>query len=195
MGFTKNEYQFSGKVGLAVFRIKKDGTSTVANLPKKRKSDSKLQKAHLARVKKAARYWNEVKKFPELLAEYKKGITTKKTSTYNVVVSDFMNPPEIHYINSDKYNGDIGDQILIKATDDFKVVTVTVEIYNSKGKLIESRAAVPYPRRPKLWKYFATVTNADSGSVIKVTAFDTPNHATSAEITVGQPKEAVRFLG
>lgn len=55
----------------------------------------------------------------------------------NEAVTDMMYVPVILEINLDNYYGKTGNTILIKATGDFMVASVTVEIYDRDGSFIE----------------------------------------------------------
>jgi len=117
---------------------------------------------------------------------YAKGIKSKFGNTQSVAVQDYMKGPEIHYINTEKYTGAVGDELRIKATDNFQVTEVKVRIYEKDGKkLVEKGSAVRYSRKPVMWIYTLTVGSTDvDGTVIKAIAFDRPGNETEKEVKV-----------
>jgi len=176
----------SGKFGDTHVYRKVRGQMQMINIPTKSDKLSVSQEVMSIKLKDAAMYWKYVKKHPELEKAYGKRTTTSKFSTYLVAVSDKMNSPTVHYIKTEAYKGAIGDIIIIKATDDFKVTRVMVRIENSKGKIIEiGDATRAYHNKPQIFKYVATVANETlKGTVIKVRAFDHPMNEGAAEVVL-----------
>ena len=73
----------------------------------------------------------------------------------------------------------MGDTIKIRVYDDFKVVSVSVHIYNSDGSLVEEGNAV---NQGIDWVYTATQTNADlSGDKIIIRTTHTPHNVSEKE--------------
>jgi hypothetical protein len=176
----------SGKFGETHVYRKVRGQMQMINAPSKSDKLSASQEVMSSKLKKAANYWTWVKKHPDLVKAYEKRITTDKFTAYHVAVSDSMNSPTVHYIKAEGYTGNIGDLILIKATDDFKVKRVMVRIENAKGKIIEIGDATRlYRNKPQIFKYVATVANPSlKGTVIKVRAFDMPDNKGEAEVVL-----------
>jgi hypothetical protein len=85
------------------------------------------------------------------------------------------------------YCGRPGDIFVIQAKDDFKVVTVKVQIYGSSGELVEEGAA--FENGDGLnWVYVAKKANADvPGSKIIVTAIDLPGNEGALEKELQMP--------
>jgi hypothetical protein len=105
-------------------------------------------------------------------------------SAFNVACADFCTPPKVVFINTENYHGGSDDQVLIRATDDFKVVQVKVAIHTAAGELVEEGNAVQQSNGPD-WLYTPTQENeAAAGSKIKATAIDLPGNQTSLEVTV-----------
>ncbi len=144
--------------------------------PSPRKKPSPLQRESNERFRAASQYASKQINDPESKAEYEAGIRPNKHTAYNVALTDYLNPPKIVYINTKKYSGKVGDLILVKAIDDFKVVSVMVQIFIA-GKPIEKGTATPYPRKPKLWRYFATMENPDLlATTVRAIARDKPRN-------------------
>ena len=168
----------SNDVALRKYR-NQDVASTV-KIP--RKSKSTKRKAANERFKEANDWAKNILRLPGMKALYAKGISDKLSNAHTVAVSDYMQAPKIHYINLKKHAGAIGDQISIKATDNFQVTTVEVKITNAKGILLEKGQATRYGRKPAMWAYLLTVANPDlPGTVIKVIARDRPGNMVTLE--------------
>ena len=175
----------SGALGKTVVFKNWQGKVIVANMPAKRRSLSAKQKASVQRFKAAGRYADSQMANDEAKAEYSKGTRPNKNAPYRVALSDYLNAPVVHYIKAPGYSGTPGDLISIKATDDFKVMTVHVRITNSAGTVLEQGEAVQNQRRPHMWKYRTTVVNPKvKGTVIKATAYDKPKNQGKGELTV-----------
>lgn len=61
-----------------------------------------------------------------------------KQNVYSRALEDFMSPPVVKNIDTRDYKGSVGDKIIIRAMDDFRVVRVIVEIYGANGTLLET---------------------------------------------------------
>lgn len=176
----------SGKLGEThVYKRLPNGMVVMANAPAARRSISEKQKANSERFKQAASYAKRQMADPDLKAEYKKGVTYNKSTPYRVALTDYLNAPVVHYIKAFGYTGAVSDLISIKATDDFRVTSVNVEIINSQGIVLEKGSAEKNPRKRHLWKYRTTVVNAQvAGTKIKVVAFDMPQNRTEKEMVL-----------
>ncbi|WP_232748829.1 hypothetical protein [Capnocytophaga stomatis] len=89
-----------------------------------------------------------------------------------------LQAPKIEQIDLSGYTGQVGDTIKVRAYDDFKVVSVTIHIYNSDSSLVEEGNAVDNGLD---WVYTATQANTDlSGDKIVVRATDMPANITES---------------
>ena len=105
-------------------------------------------------------------------------------SAYTLAVRDSFQPPVVHSITAPEYTGAIGDKIVVRATDDFKVASVKVSVYNTDEELIERGDAVMQQNQVD-WVYTATVANAPViGTRIVAVAADLPNNTTTLEETL-----------
>ncbi|ATA75210.1 hypothetical protein [Capnocytophaga sp. H2931] len=163
----------SGKVGDILVFSQRNGKTIVSKAPKKRKGeDSEKQKQQQAKFQQAVLYGKAVLADDNQKALYE---TTGKKA-YNVAVADLLNAPKIESINVSNYKGNAGDTIVIRATDDFKVVSVKVIIQNADGSLVEEGEAV---LQGIDWIYIATAQNPDlSGDKIIIQASDIPANVT-----------------
>ena len=151
-----------------------------------RKSKSPKRKEANDRFKEANAWAKHTLKQPGMKELYAKGINDKLSNPHTVAVSDYMQPPEIHYISLKDYTGTVGNKIRIKATDNFQVTEVKVRISNAKGILLEKGEAVRNPRKPAMWVYTITVANPDlPGTVVKVNVSDRPGNKVEVEEEVG----------
>jgi len=111
---------------------------------------------------------------PKLKAEYKSKVKGMQRP-HNVAVSDFYNPPIIGEIQILK------SLIKITAWDDFKVVSVSAELYNSAGILLEKGSAEEKSFRG--WEYIVIGTyDSLTGGKLVVKAKDKPGNVTVKEI-------------
>jgi hypothetical protein len=141
----------------------------------------KLQSVRL-RFADCIAYAKSAVKNPEMRARYQAAIKGGQTA-FNVATSDALNPPEIKHIDATGYLGNIGESILVTATDDFMVAAVSVSILNTSGDLIEQGNANIQP--DKNWIYIASNLNPEyPNSVIAVTAEDQPGNTTTSTITL-----------
>jgi hypothetical protein len=99
-------------------------------------------------------------------------------------LEDFMSPPEVKNIEDRNYKGAVGDKIVIRAIDDFRVTELRVEIHAADGTLLESGNAVQNINGID-WTYTATQASpAPAGSKIKAIATDVAGNEGMSEVTV-----------
>ena len=145
--------------------------------PPRRKHNSPKQQESIDLFREAHDYADQTLKSDEKKAFYAKGINAQKTSAHTVAFQDYLNPPVVHHIRPYRYTGKAGDVITVKATDDFHVEAVKIEVFDRTGKLLESGNAERYRRKPFIWKYKTTVANENfKGSTIQATATDMPGN-------------------
>ena len=175
----------SGKMGETHVYRKVRGKMHMVNLPETGAPPTERQNLFNERFLKASNYAKAQMADPIFKEMYKTGITDKKLNAYIVAVSDALNAPKVNGIKATDYEGAIGDVITIDATDDFKVTRVRVIILGSDGQKLERGEAVQDIKRSHIWRYTATVVNPSvPGCTISVTAFDTPDNETTAELVL-----------
>jgi len=124
----------------------------------------------------ATAYARKVVKNPELKAMYQAKVKGGQRA-FNIAMMDALQAPVVESIQADNYQGRPGDQIFVRATDDFKVATVIVEIFNKAGQLMERGNAILRKNEIMNWLYVARQENADwPGSMIAVMATDLPGN-------------------
>jgi hypothetical protein len=174
----------SGLVGnLLVFR-NHAGKTVVSSKPHMRKGEpSEAQKKQRDRFEEATLYGKSVLSDPALKAAYA-AAAPEGTTAYSVAVGDFLKAPNLKEVDVSKYTGKKGDTIEVKATDDFKVASVSIAIYNVDGSLVEQGNAVQQPNKEK-WLYTATADNTSpSGDKIVIRAYDLPGNTTEKDETL-----------
>lgn len=175
----------SGKLGETHAYRKIQGKMYMITLPEKGKPVRDDQKVFITRFQRAASYAKAAIQIDDVKAVYATGITQKKQSAYMVALSDVLNPPKVNEIKASDYNGNVGDEIRVDATDDFRVVRVRITIYDVDGNKLEVGEAFQDLRHSHLWRYSATAPNpAVKGSRISVMAFDMADNETTQELTL-----------
>jgi hypothetical protein len=173
----------SGKIGNVVFRQMYGETVITARPTKGPRSESQILQAR--RMTAANRYAAIMIADPAIEKEYRSGIKENLPNAFRVAVADYMNSPVVHQIRIDDYTWLPGASIKIKATDDFKVMRVGVEILDGHGEVIEKGEAVRYFNRPNFWKYRITSINKQLKETrIRATAFDRPNNKGFLEVVL-----------
>lgn len=74
-------------------------------------------------------------------------------TAYNVALTDWFEGPRLLQIDIDAWTGRVGETIRVKARDNVKVVTVTVEIRDANGTLLEVGEAVQSQTDRAWWSY------------------------------------------
>ena len=172
----------SGTLGDAVFRQRK-GKLVVGKRPKLRESSSPAQEGVKLHFTKASYYAKAQVADPISKAEYETGMTDDLPSPYQVAFADYLKGPIIDTVEAGMYTGEIGSNLRISALDNFKVVSVEVQIYSSANVLIESGMAVQDQTDLPCWVYTATAQNTRrAGSKIIIVAKDKPRNTTTKEV-------------
>jgi hypothetical protein len=167
-----------GKLGQSVFKVTKDGRTIIGKAPKERETPpTEDQQAAQDRFTDASAFAKGQMTNPERKAAYAAKVTPKLPSAYAVAMADALKPPKVKEIDSFAYRGVVGNPIRIKAVDDFKVVSVEVEIRKADGTIVESGNAVQDVMNIQMWNYAATVANPTlAGTTILARAKDWPDN-------------------
>ncbi len=164
------------------YRQRLGKTVTTRQVGKRTKPLNADQEQIKERFIEAAIYGKAVLKIPEKEALY----ATKKVpgkGVYMLAMTDYLKPPVIKSINMTAYTGVAGSTIIVRASDDFKVMRVRVSIYAASGALLEEGDTVLNPENGLDFIYTATAANnVPAGSRVKATAYDLPNNEGSLEI-------------
>jgi hypothetical protein len=107
-----------------------------------------------------------------------------KCSAYNMAMSDYFHPPRIKSVFTGNYNGAAGENIIVEALDNFRVVKVMLSITDENNNGLESGECV-HSGTGNEWVY--TMQNDHlpvQGQKIRVVAYDLPNHSCEAVVAL-----------
>jgi len=157
--------------GRLVFRNGKTGQTIVA--AKRASAPDRVfnasQQAHQEAFRQAAAY-AKVARVEDVYVTKAEG-TTK--SAYNVAVADWFNKPQIPEIDVKDWNGQAGQPIRVKATDDVQVIRVSVVISDGNGTVLEQGNA---SQDEGQWWTYVTTGQTNGSRSLKITAQDRPGH-------------------
>lgn len=94
---------------------------------------TEAQLAAQERFRQAAPYGKMVMADPETKALYEKAAKAKGKPVFSPTVADFFNAPSVDEVDLSGYAGAVGDEIVIRASDDFDVVGVSVALTDAEG--------------------------------------------------------------
>lgn len=131
-----------GSIGKQIVIKVRNGKPYVAKHPPKRTGEIPSEKQTIARQQftRAQRFAQHVNKNAELKDFYTPHIRSGQT-ILNVAYLDAFYPPVVHEIDSSSYTGIPGQFIYVKATDNFKVVSVYVKILDVFGRCFDEGEA------------------------------------------------------
>ena len=173
-----------GMIGGQVVFKKRAGKGYVAAAPEvdENRKPTIAQQAVRERFGRSLTYAKLAIKDPSVKKAYK-AVALRNQSAFNVAFSDAQHAPEVTAVITDGYNGAVGNTIVVRATDDFKVTSVKVALRNANDEVIEEGPAVL--NTDDLWLYTTKQSNPNvSGTKIKATAFDMPENEGSLEVTL-----------
>ena len=163
---------YRGSIGRLVFKRYK-GRIIVAKKPVRTKEPGMEELARRERFKEAVAYAKSVLADPAARAFYEPIAQQREISVYALAMGDFLKLPTIKPLNLDKYTGQIGDTIAIRAVDNIGLADLEVEISRQDGTLIERGKAVETGAGTGKWTYTATAQVAlGTGIFIEVEGVD-----------------------
>ncbi len=172
----------SGMLGDVVVYREVRGNVIMSNRPKKSGVLTPHQETARSRFLRAVQFAKRQTANPVTKAEYQPDANSRFFSAYSRAMADYLSSPIIHNIDASRYGGVIGDEVLIRATDDFKVTLVNVSIFSAGGNLLEQGDAVLLQDAVEDYVYTATVANAAlPGTKVLVTVRDKPGNLTVEE--------------
>ena len=175
----------SGKLGNNIVIRQSRRGIVMANKPKATLVVTPKQLAIRDKFSAASFYARESSKRAEVSDLYKEGITPKHNSVYSVAMSDYLSRPRVVLISTKNYKGAVGNQIQVTATDDFRIMSVSLEIKTASGEIVEQGEATPPTGLHSFWTYTATTANPSlAGSTITVTVTDMPGNEAVETVTV-----------
>ena len=163
---------FSGAMGEIVFADQKKKGRTVAYM----KTHYELTEAQVNtqdRFKEAAQLATAALEDPARRAFYQAIADAKESSAYHIAFTDYLVLPEFKPLNLSQYKGQVGDPILIRATDDIGLTRVEVTLTASDGTRIEQGSALEAGAGTGIWTYTATQPVVPGSDIfIDVVGFD-----------------------
>ncbi|SKB86478.1 hypothetical protein [Daejeonella lutea] len=174
----------SGRFGDQLVYRQRNGKTIIARRPVKRNTPpSVIQQELREQFSEAVLYAKAVIANEAKKAIYQ-GKATPYYSAYLLALTDFRKAPEIRKYDTSAYSGQIGDEISVRAIDNFKVERVMLLIKDSLGETIEEGAAV-LSENGVDWIYTATVVNPTlPGTTLFISAADIPGNITTEEVTL-----------
>ncbi len=174
----------SGKIGKQLVFRQQAGQTIIAKRAKKTTvpiTQDQLEVRY--RFTEAAYYAKAVLADPILKSEYQEKAKLGQTA-YNVAFADYLKAPELRRSFLENYKGAIGDTVIFRIFDTFKVKSVQVSLKNGVGEILESGTAEQQPNRMD-WLFQTTVSNQPlSGSVFMLTITDTPNNVVVIDVPI-----------
>ena len=169
---------FRGMQGVmddVIYKRFEDRTISAVKPPPFEGPPTPAQERVRTRFKEAAAYARAVFADPARKAVYEAEAKALGTQTvFALVMSDFLNLPEVKEVDLALYHGRVGDPVVINAEDDFEVVSVKVTIRDEAGVTLEQGFAVKGDTR---WIYHATtVAPTNQNVTIEAEAKDRPGH-------------------
>ena len=162
------------------------GKTIVAKAPCKRHGrPTKAQAVIRDRFFMAARYGKAILSNADpAMADAYRAVLKPRQNLYTRALRDFLSAPVVQQIENGQYTGQQGSVITVRATDDFRVTEVCMEIYMADGTLLETGQAVQQ-LNGLYWTYTAQRDNPLLyGSRIKAIACDVPGNTGSLELIV-----------
>ena len=164
---------FTGMIGKQIVFKNRRGTRYAAARPEtnKKRKPTAGQKKVQDKMLRCNDYAIAAIKDPQVKEAYAAAAVGGQTAV-NVAFKDAWHAPIVHSITAQGYKGNAGDLIFVQATDDFKVASVKVSIFDENGIVIEEGNAM---QDGLLWMYTA-VRNSDAAHRIVATAYDLPGN-------------------
>jgi hypothetical protein len=178
--------KFRGSLGKELVFREWEGKTIVAKAPKARTGEISSAQAQIQdKFLIASKYANAVVKGTDQgIRDAYTAALRPRQNLYSRAVEDFLTSPVVKTIGTGHYAGAVGDQLTIRAVDDFRVTAVRLEIYAANGTLLEKGSAVQQNNGID-WTYTATQANNPlTGSKIKAIATDVPGNQGTLDLTL-----------
>ena len=149
------------------------------------------QKEHRVKFKLASLYAGSVMKNPEKLKFYRER-EHDDVNAYNLAIADYLNRPVISSIQVRKARGRDQYLVQVRATDEFLITRVEIQLFDLSGKLMERAHATQF-RHTDRWIYRVTGRKLCTIAFIRAIADDYTGHSVVAEYRVS-PEDAKKWL-
>src|SRR5437762_2183452 len=117
-----------GKVGDLVFRQRENQTVVARRPAQVHQPNTPAQLAVREKFRQAAAYAKVAFANPAIRAVYAPKAKEKHLPVFALMVADFFKPPVIDEVDLSAYTGQTGQVIRVRATDDFEVTGVSVQM-------------------------------------------------------------------
>lgn len=178
--------KLKGSIGKQLVFREWAGKTIVAKSPKGRSGEpTDAQVEAQERFQFASRYAKAVTDDSDqsLAQAYQRALRPRQ-NVYSRALEDFLSLPKIRRIDARAYRSAAGDKIQVRAIDDFRVVSVRVEIYRADGSLIEDGDAEQNVNGID-WTYTAKTANGQlTGTRIVAIATDVPGNEGASEFII-----------
>lgn len=175
-------YGLSGMVGGMLVFKQVNGKTVVAQRPRKSNKEPTLsQLERQQKFKDAANFAKGIIKDPVYGSLYD-ALAGAGLSAYNVAFADFFKPPILSKAVITSYNGVIGNKIKVQVTDNVKVLSVSVSIFDANDLPIETGMATQMPNNFD-WEYIVSENNPTLiGTKFRFEAIDIPENISFLEV-------------
>lgn len=167
-----------GSVGDIVLKRYGDRVIVSKKPDMSRRKLSEKQRAHHERFRRGAAYGRMVRDTPELAAVYAPVAEERGQAVYHVALRDAMHEPVIEEVDLSAFSAQSGGTIAVRATDDFEVVRVEVDLVDESGDVVSKLEA---DRQGDEWLCTAEPT-AGTLTAVRVRAFDRPGNRTELRV-------------
>ncbi len=173
--------QVRGQVGDLVFKRYEDEVVISRKPDFEGREWTEAQLAAQEQFRQAALYGKMVMADAETKAIYVEAAARKGQPVFSLTVADFFHAPSVDEVDLSGYTGAVGDAIVVRASDDFDVVGVSVALTDADGNALESGEATETPADSGRWVYTTTAA-VDTGTTVRiaVTATDRPGGVAEA---------------
>ena len=142
---------------------------------------SEDQKGHISHFQQAKEYARMVKADPVLSAPYLEPLRIwkrkkKNMGLYQLAIKDFLNPPEISFIERDQTSSSNPMEFRIHANDVVAIVRLTVRLLSPQGDILEEGDTETLLEN-RVYSYLgADPSLVPPGTTVHITAWDIPGH-------------------
>jgi hypothetical protein len=173
----------SGMLGNVVVYRKQRGQLIMANRPTTRDVLTPNQELAKSKFLRAVQYAKKQIADPITKAGYQPGANSRYVSAYAAAVADYLKAPQVNAIITPGYAGATGNTIEVRATDNFKIVSVHVALFKADGTLLEQGDALLTEGTVDAFIYTATLANAPVvGTKVLVTVRDKPGNMVTQDV-------------
>ena len=166
-----------------LLRSRRKNTVMTIEPVKNSKTCTENQEKIRERFRTGASWAKDILKNPDLYELYLAKARDGKTP-YTVALTDYLRPPKILLIDTANYSGAEGDEVIVSAVDDVKVMQVEVAITGANGVQVE-KGVCTRSQFGNFWTYVATaVVETTAGLTITAWATDIPGNKAAAHITL-----------